>query len=91
MPRLIQSRYHERGVPTQRRCAARKDFDRVAEWSVDRLGRNLQDLPAFLLELQSKRADLYLLLPDLDDIDMMIDALSSEKGADHGAVPDRDL
>jgi DNA invertase Pin-like site-specific DNA recombinase len=39
---------------------ARREFDMIAAWSVDRLGRSLQDLLGFLLELQSKRVDLYL-------------------------------
>jgi len=39
---------------------ARKDFDRVAAWSVDRLGRSLPDLVAFLGELRAKGVDLYL-------------------------------
>ena len=30
----------------------------IATWSVDRLGRSLLDLVSFLLELQSKQADL---------------------------------
>jgi DNA invertase Pin-like site-specific DNA recombinase len=38
----------------------------IAAWSVDRLGRSLQDLLAFLLELQSKRVDLYLHQQALD-------------------------
>lgn len=38
----------------------------IAAWSVDRLGRSLQDLLAFLLELQSKRVDLYLHRQALD-------------------------
>ena len=37
-----------------------RDFDMVAAWSVDRLGRSLQDLVAFLGELQAKDVDLYL-------------------------------
>jgi DNA invertase Pin-like site-specific DNA recombinase len=45
---------------------ARRDFDMIAAWSVDRLGRSLQDLLAFLLELQSKRVDLYLHQQALD-------------------------
>jgi DNA invertase Pin-like site-specific DNA recombinase len=32
----------------------------VAAWSVDRLGRSLQDLVAFLGELHGARVDLYL-------------------------------
>lgn len=39
---------------------ARKDFDIVAAWSVDRLGRSLQQLLAFLGELKAKDVDLYL-------------------------------
>lgn len=40
--------------------AARREFDVVAAWSVDRLGRSLQDLVGFLDELHSLRVDLYL-------------------------------
>jgi DNA invertase Pin-like site-specific DNA recombinase len=39
---------------------ARREFDQVAAWSVDRLGRSLQELVAFLGELQAKGVDLYL-------------------------------
>src|SRR5713226_10166386 len=39
---------------------ARKDFDAVAAWSVDRLGRSLQHLLGFLAELRAKGVDLYL-------------------------------
>ena len=39
---------------------ARRDFDMVAVWSVDRLGRSLRDLLDTLGELQAKRVDLYL-------------------------------
>jgi DNA invertase Pin-like site-specific DNA recombinase len=45
---------------------ARREFDMIAAWSVDRLGRSLQDLLTFLLELQSKRVDLYLHQQALD-------------------------
>jgi len=38
----------------------RKDFDIVAAWSVDRLGRSLQHLLGFLSELHAKGVDLYL-------------------------------
>ena len=38
----------------------RKDIDVVMAWSVDRLGRSLQDLVAFLNDLHSKGVDLYL-------------------------------
>lgn len=39
---------------------ARREFDQVAAWSVDRLGRSLQDLAVFLGELHAKGVDLYL-------------------------------
>lgn len=42
------------------RGVARKDFDVVAAWSVDRLGRSLIDLVALLQELHSTGVDLYL-------------------------------
>jgi DNA invertase Pin-like site-specific DNA recombinase len=38
----------------------RKDFDIVAAWSVDRLGRSLQHLLSFLSELKAKGIDLCL-------------------------------
>ena len=39
---------------------ARKEFDVVAAWSVDRLGRSLIDLVGLLKELHSTGIDLYL-------------------------------
>ena len=45
---------------------ARKDFDVVAAWSVDRLGRSLQHLLGFLGELKAKGVDLYLHQQGLD-------------------------
>ena len=42
------------------RAAVRKEFDVVAAWSVDRLGRSLLDLLTFLGELHAKGVDLYL-------------------------------
>jgi DNA invertase Pin-like site-specific DNA recombinase len=49
-------------------CAGigRKDFDRVAAWSVDRIGRSLPDLVVFLEELRAKGIDLYLHQQTLD-------------------------
>ncbi len=44
----------------------RGEFDLVASWSVDRLGRSLQDLVGFLNELQSKKVNLYLHKQGLD-------------------------
>ena len=40
------------------RDATKRQFDVVMAWSVDRLGRSLQDLVAFLSELHSLRIDL---------------------------------
>ncbi len=45
---------------------ARKEFDLVAAWSVDRIGRSLQDLVGFLGEMHSKRVDLYLRQQGID-------------------------
>ena len=42
------------------RDAARRKFDIVMAWSVDRLGRSLQDLCAFLTELHALKIDLFL-------------------------------
>lgn len=42
------------------KAAARREFDMVAAWSVDRLGRSLQHLVEFLGELQALGAGLYL-------------------------------
>jgi DNA invertase Pin-like site-specific DNA recombinase len=42
------------------RAVVRHQFDVVAAWSVDRLGRSVQDLVAFLGELHGAGVDLYL-------------------------------
>ena len=42
------------------RDATRRQFDLIAAWSVDRLGRSLQDLVASLSELHALGVDLYL-------------------------------
>jgi DNA invertase Pin-like site-specific DNA recombinase len=39
---------------------ARKEYDMIAAWSVDRLGRSLQDLVSFLADVQARGVDLYL-------------------------------
>ena len=46
--------------------AVRREFDLVAAWSVDRLGRSLQDLIGFLQELHGAGVDLYLHKQALD-------------------------
>lgn len=42
------------------KAIARREVDIVAAWSVDRLGRSLSDLVAFLSDIQNRGADLYL-------------------------------
>ena len=42
------------------KAATRREFDMVAAWSVDRLGRSLQDLVGFLAEIHGASVDLYL-------------------------------
>src|SRR5215467_5922199 len=42
------------------KAAARREFDVVMAWSVDRLGRGLQDLVGFLSELHALGIDLFL-------------------------------
>ncbi len=48
------------------RGAVRREFDFVAAWSVDRLGRSLQDLISFLQDLHGAGVDLYLHQQALD-------------------------
>jgi DNA invertase Pin-like site-specific DNA recombinase len=42
------------------KTAARRECDVIAAWSVDRLGRSLRHLVAFLDEIHGKGLDLYL-------------------------------
>ena len=46
--------------------ATRRRFDIVMAWSVDRLGRSLQDLVAFLAEIHGAKVDLYLQQQGID-------------------------
>ena len=48
------------------KAVARREVDLVAAWSVDRLGRSMQDLVAFLEDLRGHGADLYLHQQALD-------------------------
>jgi DNA invertase Pin-like site-specific DNA recombinase len=48
------------------RDAAQRKFDMVMAWSVDRIGRSLQDLVDFLSELHALRIDLFLHQQGLD-------------------------
>jgi DNA invertase Pin-like site-specific DNA recombinase len=54
------------GYKRLKQAVARKDVDLVAAWSVDRLGRSLQELVALLGELRAKGVDLYLHQQGLD-------------------------
>ena len=46
--------------------ATRRKFDVLMAWSVDRLGRSLQDLVSFLGEIRANGIDLYLHVQGLD-------------------------
>jgi len=48
------------GLDSILKDASRRKFDIVAAWSVDRIGRSLQDLLTFLGEIQALGIDLYL-------------------------------
>ena len=48
------------------KAATRREFEMLAAWSVDRLGRSLQDLVAMLAELREAGVDLYLHQQALD-------------------------
>ena len=48
------------GLDKLMQAVSRKEFDLVAAWSVDRLGRSLLDLVQVLQELHGKGIDLYL-------------------------------
>jgi DNA invertase Pin-like site-specific DNA recombinase len=48
------------------RDASRRQFDIVMAWSVDRLGRSLQDLVNFLSELHALKIDLFLKTQGID-------------------------
>ena len=48
------------------KAAARREFDVVMAWSVDRLGRSLQDLIGFLSEISAVGVDLFLHQQGLD-------------------------
>jgi DNA invertase Pin-like site-specific DNA recombinase len=48
------------------RDGAKRQFDVIMAWSVDRLGRSLQDLVGFLSEIHALKVDLYLHQQGLD-------------------------
>jgi DNA invertase Pin-like site-specific DNA recombinase len=55
-----KSREHREAFNQLCKDATRRQFDVVMAWSVDRLGRSLQDLIGFLSELHAVGVDLYL-------------------------------
>jgi DNA invertase Pin-like site-specific DNA recombinase len=56
------TRAHDKRPAFDKLCrdAVRREFDVVMAWSVDRLGRSLQDLVGFLSELHALKIDLFL-------------------------------
>src|ERR1700689_5076251 len=54
------------GLDAMMKAVNAKEFDMVAAWSVDRLGRSLTDLLAILQGLQDKGIDLFLHQQGLD-------------------------
>jgi DNA invertase Pin-like site-specific DNA recombinase len=54
------------GLDALMKGVARREFDMVTAWSVDRLGRSLTDLLDVLKELHAKGVDLYLHQQGLD-------------------------
>ena len=62
MPGISGTKGRDQRPGCDRLCRgfARREFDQVAAWSVDQLGRSLQDLVGFLGELHAKGVDLYL-------------------------------
>ena len=54
------------GLDKLLQAVARREVDTVLAWSVDRLGRSLQDLLSLLGELHAKGVDLYLHQQGLD-------------------------
>jgi DNA invertase Pin-like site-specific DNA recombinase len=54
------------GLDALLKAVARREFDMVAAWSVDRLGRSLIDLLKLLMDLHAKGVDLFLHQQGLD-------------------------
>lgn len=54
------------GLDALLKAVSRREVDLVAAWSVDRLGRSLQDLVGTLAEIHGAKADLFLFQQGLD-------------------------
>ncbi len=61
-----KGREQRAGLASLMKLVARREIDIVAAWSVDRLGRSLQDLVAVLGDINAKGVDLYLHQQGLD-------------------------
>ncbi|OYX68921.1 MAG: resolvase [Rhizobiales bacterium 32-66-11] len=55
-----KGRQQRPGYDALLKAITRREVDMVAAWSVDRLGRSMPDLVAFLSDLHARGADLYL-------------------------------
>ena len=54
-----KGRAHRPALDLLHKKIARREVDIVMTWSIDRLGRSIQDLVALMGELEAKRIDLY--------------------------------
>lgn len=61
-----RGRDHRPGLDALMKGVTRREFDIVAAWSVDRLGRSVVNLLEFLRELHAKDVDLFLHQQGLD-------------------------
>ncbi|MDQ0513476.1 recombinase family protein [Ancylobacter amanitiformis] len=61
-----KGRQHRPGYDALLKAVTRREVDMVAAWSVDRIGRSMPELVAFLAELHARGADLYLHQQALD-------------------------
>lgn len=61
-----KSRTHRPGLDSMLMDALRGEFDLIATWSVDRLGRSLRDLVETLHELQACNVQLYVHQQSID-------------------------
>lgn len=61
-----KGREHRAQYDEMLKAAVRREFDMVAAWSVDRLGRSLKDLVSFLEELNGSGVHLFLHQQALD-------------------------
>jgi DNA invertase Pin-like site-specific DNA recombinase len=61
-----KGREARKGLDRALKDATRRQYDMLAVWSVDRLGRSLQDLVAAMNDLRAARVDLFLHQQALD-------------------------